>query len=463
MSGIRDYQAKNRWFKNAEYPEISAETMYKEIFPPEILEKKGDHSVRASNPIFAYKCKAIDPDGKEKTFFRNEVVFQDTFDEALELTEKNDMALCSMCSYSGKRRFAKNAFKCHGFCIDLDEVGERELQNLFGWIEELERIPRPTYIVNSGKGLHLYYLFENPVPLYPSVVEHLQDLKRGVTDWVWNKETSRDKNRQHQGIYQCFRMVGSRSKLGTKKTKDRYLLRAYRVGKPCTIAYLNKFVDDECKCPEDPDYSSWEWKDEKHLSLAECKEMFPEWYQKRVIEKQPPGQWKCNKGLYDWWLNKIQVNGNAKDGNRYYCIAMLYVYAQKCLIPKDFVTADAMNLLPEFDSLTVHENNKFTKKDIKDAGKYYDPRFVKMSAKGISKITGIPIIPSSRRNGRTREEHLKRARAVRGFSGYANVGRKRKQEMVQEWRLNHPNGRKTDCIQETGLSKPTVYKWWDKE
>lgn len=33
---------------------------------------------------------------------------------------------------------------------------------------------------------------------------------------------------------------------------------------------------------------------------------------------------------------------------------------------------------------------------------------------------------------------------------------------VLEWRMLHPEGRKADCIRETGLSKPTVYKWWEK-
>lgn len=31
------------------------------------------------------------------------------------------------------------------------------------------------------------------------------------------------------------------------------------------------------------------------------------------------------------------------------------------------------------------------------------------------------------------------------------------------WRLDHPRGKKADCIRDTGLSKPTVYKWWDYE
>ena len=31
---------------------------------------------------------------------------------------------------------------------------------------------------------------------------------------------------------------------------------------------------------------------------------------------------------------------------------------------------------------------------------------------------------------------------------------------VQEWQELHPYGKKSECIKDTGLSKPTVYKWW---
>lgn len=36
------------------------------------------------------------------------------------------------------------------------------------------------------------------------------------------------------------------------------------------------------------------------------------------------------------------------------------------------------------------------------------------------------------------------------------------QDKVLKWQKEHPNGKKADCIRETGLSKPTVYKWWKK-
>ena len=36
-----------------------------------------------------------------------------------------------------------------------------------------------------------------------------------------------------------------------------------------------------------------------------------------------------------------------------------------------------------------------------------------------------------------------------------------KQEQVKQWRNDNPNGTKAQCIRDTGISKPTVYKWWN--
>lgn len=463
MTAIQDYLAKNRWLKHR-YPEVTASEMYSSIFPLDSMERKGDKSHRFSNPVFAYRQTKI-RDGKLKAFFQNEIVYADHFEESLKLAEKNDLALCSALSYCGRKKDAAHAYRCHGFIIDLDYVGQKELENFFGWVYDLERIPLPTYMINSGGGVHVYYIFENPVPLYPNVVEHLQILKRALTDWVWNKETSRDKDRQHQGIYQCFRMVGSRSKLGSGKSRDKYLVRAFKTGPPVTIDYLNRFVEEEFRCPENPDYSSWEWADGEHLSLTECELRYPDWYQKRIIEKKPPGQWTCNHALYDWWYRTIQIPGNAKDGNRYHCVSMLYVYGKKCAVPKSMIDADAMNLLDVYNGLTVHEGNEFTEKDIKDASKFYSIKFVKLTKDEISRKTGIPIVSKTRRNNRSQKEHIKMMNFIRdelnGNKDWQNKdGAPTKQKIVEEWRKNHPDGKKADCIRETGLSKPTVYKWW---
>ena len=36
-----------------------------------------------------------------------------------------------------------------------------------------------------------------------------------------------------------------------------------------------------------------------------------------------------------------------------------------------------------------------------------------------------------------------------------------KRDAVREWRLANPDGRKSDCVRATGISKRTVDKWWD--
>lgn len=41
--------------------------------------------------------------------------------------------------------------------------------------------------------------------------------------------------------------------------------------------------------------------------------------------------------------------------------------------------------------------------------------------------------------------------------------KRRKKEIIQNWRLNNPNGTKLKCEKETGISRVTVYKWWDEQ
>lgn len=36
-------------------------------------------------------------------------------------------------------------------------------------------------------------------------------------------------------------------------------------------------------------------------------------------------------------------------------------------------------------------------------------------------------------------------------------------KIVQEWRKNNPYGNKTECAKATGLSRPTVIRYWEVE
>ena len=34
------------------------------------------------------------------------------------------------------------------------------------------------------------------------------------------------------------------------------------------------------------------------------------------------------------------------------------------------------------------------------------------------------------------------------------------QKRIKDWRLNHPNGKKAACYRDTGISRPTINKYW---
>ena len=208
-------------------------------------------------------------------------------------------------------------------------------------------------------------------------------------------------------------------------------------------------------------------KEKSKLSLDEAKKLYPEWYQERVVEGRPKkkGTWVCNEALYEWWKNKIFTE--VKVGGRYFSIMALCAYGLKCGISERRIRQDAYSFLEHLESLTDDEDNHFTREDVKDALKALkaDNKLLSTMAsrEWIEKQTKV-VIPPNKRNGRKQATHLKIARftleTMNEDRGKALQGRPDKAKIVEEWQRQHPDGKKADCIRETGLSKPTVYKWW---
>lgn len=107
----------------------------------------------------------------------------------------------------------------------------------------------------------------------------------------------------------------------------------------------------------------------------------------------------------------------------------------------------------------------FTKDDVMKALEAYNDSYMTYPIDTIVERTAIPI-QKNKRNGRPQVIHMATMRAIQGVidpdGAWRNKdGRPTKKEQVQKWRAAHPDGRKADCVRDTGLSKPTVYKWWD--
>lgn len=412
------------------------------------------------NPIVFYQEVV---DGQKKN--RHRIILKD--DEAsLLFISGRKFAIMSPITYVGRNNTQENARYLYALAFDLDGVSLRKHHKMFDLVER-GMMPMPNLIVNSGHGYHLYYLLEDPVPLHPVIVPLLNRLKHGLTNILWNMGTSELEDRQYQSILQSFRLPGTLTKFGKRIRAfvcpgvDRY-----------TLEDLNKYLYTYKLSPEELSSCTGKAKyNPKGVTLSEAERMWPEWYFSRVVQKKRVGRkWHVNRAVYDWWHNTLLSAGDEiKVHHRYWCILTLVIYAVKCDIPRDEVLADALALVPKMDSYTDTEDNRFTEDDVHDAMLAYDENYNKWPIKTIEDTT-LFRIERNRRNGRPQEEHVKMMSLIRDNISFPDGswrkgnGRKAQGDIVRQWREENPNNNnKSQCAKETGLSRPTVRKWWDPD
>ena len=115
------------------------------------------------------------------------------------------------------------------------------------------------------------------------------------------------------------------------------------------------------------------------------------------------------------------------------------------------------------DLQMVKHENALTEEDIRSAMEAYDKEYYNFTIADIEKLTNVRV-ERNKRNGRTQEQHMEVMRAIQTVTNpnwRKGNGRPSAQQRVYDWRELHPDGRPKECIAETGLSKNTVYKWWD--
>ncbi len=428
------------------YPEVDYSDFYREVFPEGELEARGE---RLKGKYHAVAVSIGTGERKVKRYS----IFDD-LEDLDQLVEGDDFCLMSPISYAGKSRKSEMARYLYAIAIDLDGVTDRKHWDYFlGQINEgAERpsanwaLPVPTFLVSSGTGIHLYYVLDRPVPLFKNIVKQLEKAKRRLTWKCWTQGASElSENVQYESLFQGFRVVGTITKNGNRA-------RAFRVGEKVTLEYLNQYLR-----PEDQ-VTSFAYKTD--LPLSKAKELYPEWYQKRVVEKRPRGAWICKRDLYDWWKRRI---GEVQQGHRYWFIMTLSTYAIKCGISRDELEKDALAMIPEMNK----KGDPFTEDDVLHALEAFSDSYSHYPIKTIVARTDLPI-ERNKRNYQKQRDHLEEARAIRdirqkrrGTKWDDNNGRRPKASIIWVWRQGHPDGKPKDCIKESGLSKNTVYKWWN--
>lgn len=431
--------------------EVSAMEVYSDIFhlgENEIQRRNEEKGTYKSNPLGYWKN-----DKDSKGHYR--ILFDDTFEETLKELQEADFCIMNGLSYFGRKNVQEHASKMYAMIFDLDGVTDETLGNfLHSCFSDFTIYPLPNYIILSGHGVHLYYVFEYPIPLYPNIKIQLKELKYSLTTKMWNRYTTKNWEKvQYQGINQGFRVIGGKTKI------EGVRVRAFSLNThPYCLEQLNQYVPEEKRIDE-----TKLWKESK-LTLAQAKKKYPEWYNKRVVRGEKQGTWTCKEDLYHWWIRKIQEGASV--GHRYFCVMCLAIYGVKSGISKKQVEKDAIKLIPFLNGMS--DTEPFTESDVKSALECFDERYMTFPIEDISKISGIAI-EKNKRNGRKQTLHLKMARSNLAIMnediGSSLQGRPEgtgtKKEIIAEWQKCHPEGKKIDCERELKLSRHTVIKWWN--
>lgn len=383
--------------------------------------------------------------------------------------------LMAPADYFGKKPLQKTIGRLYAIAIDVDDMKPEKLEetfkyDFFGF--------KPTYIVQSGTGMHFYYILDYPLPMLYSYRPKIRQLKMALAKYFVNADVSYSHTKPDpQEWDKQFRVVGSKSKVSGK------FVNAYKVGGVWKIEDLVHLVNKGRPSEKIGEFESWELKGKSGMTRAEWLAKTAE-IKKEREEKYGKGT-KLRvggRGYYDSWIERILDDDSL--GSRFHRTCILYSDAAFCGISfsevDDFATT---TLYHYYNQPQVAKGNPFLMSDIKSASKFYNSaeRYKSFSLDKIYDMTGI-LLPRAKRNYNSQDVHLKMARFMRdevyGKKDTWREGNGRpvgskdskqrertadsKEQLVRAYLQEHPDAKKVDVIRETGLSKPTVYKWYDK-
>lgn len=456
MNYIKDIPG-NFWrlysYLSSRYSEVNGFDFYRFIFPDCEYPGELNYDFSKPNAIYLYKDER---DEGEKRRLRRRIMLKDSWEQDyMDFVECNPLAFCSGLSFRGRANRLEHAHRINAMIFDLDAVGEDELLNLFSRIGKdpggIRTLPMPTFIVMSGTGLHLYYVFDEPIDLFPNIKLQMKQLKHDLTTRIWDYGgTTKLEKIQYQSINQGFRMPGSLN------SKYNLPVTAFRVGDKVTLDYLNSYTLDlnnkvDVTKPFRP----------SKYTLDEAKEKFPEWYQRVIIDgEKNSAKWHIKPDLYYWWLRqRDKISG----GHRYFYLMCMCIYAVKCDIPKKQVKKDMEEI---FDYLSdIQHTNELTEDDLNSALEAYDRGYYNFTRDDISKLTAITI-EKNKRNYRTQRDHIKIMNFVRDNISYPDGGwrnkdgRPSKEELVKEYVKLNPDESVTEIARALKISRTTVYKYF---
>lgn len=344
-------------------------------------------------------------------------------DEVLQIAMfRNDIYTYSCSFFRGwpKEKLLKNV---HAFVIDLDGVSPADLRVLLR--REVKKLP-PTYVVNSGQGIHLVYMFAVPVVGYTTRKKVLKQAIKALAG-LFKVATYSYKVDPTATLVHPYRVVGSRTKLGQTA-------KAYKIGEKREVVELLRLLNIDTYLFE---------KHEKKQTTQTTQQKAS--YDSKVAAL-PTGRVRFYDSTYE------RVRHEVDEGHRYLSLFALAIIAYKCRVPREQAEEDITDLVDLFNQ--KEHIKRVRENEIEKAMKGYSQKFVRVTSYTLEEYLGFAFHRSTKRNGRTRAAHLEWARSAKNAKSAID-----RTEMMRRSLAANPEATLKELVETLGWGKATVVKY----
>lgn len=342
-------------------------------------------------------------------------------DEVLQIAMfRNDIYTYS-CSFFGgwpKERLVNNVY---AFVIDLDGVSPADLRVLLK--REITKFP-PSYIVNSGQGVHIVYMFTVPVAGYTKRKKVLKQAIKALAG-LFKVKTYSYKVDPTATLVHPYRVVGSRTKLGQTA-------KAYKVGEKREVVEMLKLLNI--------DTYLFEKHEKKQTTQRKARSYNNE------VAVLPTGRVRFYDSTYE------RVRHEVDEGHRYLSLFALAIIAYKCRIPRAQIEEDIGDLVDLFNQ--KEHVKRVRENEIEKAMMGYSQKFVKVNSYTLEEYLGFTFHRSTKRNGLKQREHLLIARAVKDARQKAT-----KEIQMKRYLQEKPEASLKQIEEDLGWSRRTIVKY----
>ncbi len=316
------------------------------------------------------------------------------------------------CDFKRNYYHSKTLEAVRAFVVDLDNLTSRNLNKILRYA--FKQLPEPSYLVNSGKGVHLVYTLSKPQP---------------VKGWRWSV------NALNEAIQDSYEKLGN---LDKHPVVHPYRFPGFQT-KINTVASVFKIRDS--------------YNFEELMELFKIPNKGGKKSEKETTKEKAKGEIlyfpNGKRAFFEWVLWKLFMNPPIP-GRRHNSFFALGIVAYKCKreVPK-WEAVEAVDMVyDDMERYNLHIG--FTREEAHRAfEKGYNPKAVRVRWKYLCELLGWEYRPN-KRNGRTREEHLRYVRKIR------QIYKEEKEEHIK--RLIVRGYTKSEIAEMLGMSRRNLYK-----